>query len=941
MKNNLSKKLLSLFIAMVMIMTLIPLGVIAPLGTMAAEYTTTLYASELKNNTHLELKEDTLLIMDKVLYLKTVTGADYSFKVTGEETLNLASSETVVKVKNFIIESRILISSTSTTTKAYAVDVDEYFTASGPSLVLYGNACLKAKGVYIASDTVNIRSNKYEAINSETTLEIDCKTLEINSKGSGLISVEGTTINVSNGGVINCEKNGITTTGRFSFQNAHVKLSGKLTINSGQCGITTENGSVRTTGPGYTMDIPELEKLRITAPEPIKNEGVVDLYCPDVEITATKENAPAIKANSVYVGGVFNVKTNGGNGLFAEYATLKLFSGVYKVSGAKGNNAALKAGQNLKIDEDLSIYVPENATYDTANIYDSSGNPAKEVQIYCLLDVPDITMLKPVEGAKPSVYESALIDLPKTYKFSHINWYEDGVLMQSGDVYKKGKSYKAEVVLYGADYKVFENGILGKVNGKKVTTGLGLNNRIIYLYPDFGLCLEAIKEATFTTTAPVEGKTPSTYLTDLSSAYSVNSSSVRWYSSTDGGNTYKAISNSTKFVGGNYYRMQFTITAANGYAFSYKTKNSSLVPNITITVNGKPATAYIITYNNQTQIYAYVEFGKCNDYIIEEIEVQVEAPKSGEHPSYDANAFGTGYYIDKSRNSYYDNYMIGEKWYYVKNGVQWWDITTGSQEYVYEKDVFLPGHTYRCVIYLETESGYKFAYDMYTTPETWPTAKVNGKDAEINEGWTNEFETRVMANFNCMTQVVSKVDVLDINVPLAGGTPDYNATTSSPHLYSVTSIKWYNALGEEIPSNTTFEAGMVYRVFVKLTPNVLKEESAACSFSSSSKVTINGKSLELLKYSDADSGDIENYFNNAYYQNGQAIYIGYTFKPAPRPAKGDTNLDGEVDILDLIYLKNVLLRLDLNITNCDLDNSGKVDTVDLTALRKMLLEQVI
>lgn len=937
MKNKLSKKLLSLFIAAVMIMTLIPLGVIAPLGTMAAEYTTTLYASELKNNTHLELKEDTLLIMDKVLYLKTVTGADYSFKVTGEETLNLASSETVVKVKNFICESRVLISSTSTTCESFAVWVTEYFSASGPVLVLYGNACLKAKGVYIASDTVNIRSNKYEAINSETTLEIDCKTLEINSKGSGLISAEGTTINVSNGGVINCEKNGITTTGRFSFQNAHVKLSGKLTINSGQCGITTENGSVRTTGPGYPMDIPELEKLRITAPEPIKNEGVVDLYCPDVEITATKENAPAIKANSVYVGGVFNVKTNGGNGLFAEYATLKLFSGVYKVSGAKGNNAALKAGQNLKIDENLSIYVPENATYDDTTVYDSSGNPAKEVHIYSLVDVPDITMLKPVEGAKPSVYESALIGLPKTYKFSHINWYEDGVLMKSTDVYKKGKSYKAEVALYTADYKIFENGVLGKINGKKVTTGLGLNNRMIYLYPDFGACLEVIKEASFTATAPVEGKTPSTYLTDSSSAYSVSSSSVRWYSSSDGGLTYKGMSSSTKFVGGNYYRMQFTITAANGYAFNHKTKNDM----VTITVNGKPATAVIISFDNQTQIDAYVEFGKCNDYIIEEIEIQVEAPKSGEHPSYDANAFGTGYCIDKNHNSYYDAYWVNEKWYYVKNGVQWWDITTGSQEYVYEKDVFLPGHTYRCVIYLETESGYKFAYDMYTTPETWPTAKVNGKTAEINKGWTNAFETRVMANFDCMTQIVSKVDALDVDVPLAGGKPDYDVDTSAPHLYSVTSVKWYNALGEAISSDTTFEAGMVYRVFIKLMPNALEEGAAACSFSSTSEVTINGKSLELQKYSNADSGDIENYFNNAYYENSQAIYIGYTFKPAPRPDKGDVNVDGDVDILDLVFLKNLILGLESNRSNADVNGDGKVNAADLTALRKLLFENVV
>jgi hypothetical protein len=74
--------------------------------------------------------------------------------------------------------------------------------------------------------------------------------------------------------------------------------------------------------------------------------------------------------------------------------------------------------------------------------------------------------------------------------------------------------------------------------------------------------------------------------------------------------------------------------------------------------------------------------------------------------------FCTGYHVDTTKNSYYDAYWAGEKWYYIKNGIAWWDVTDGGYDYVYENDVFQAGHQYQCEVYVCTDDGYEL--DRYT-----------------------------------------------------------------------------------------------------------------------------------------------------------------------------------------------------------------------------------
>ncbi len=54
-------------------------------------------------------------------------------------------------------------------------------------------------------------------------------------------------------------------------------------------------------------------------------------------------------------------------------------------------------------------------------------------------------------------------------------------------------------------------------------------------------------------------------------------------------------------------------------------------------------------------------------------------------------------------------------------------------------------------------------------------------------------------------------------------------------------------------------------------------------------------------------------------------------------AKGDVNCDNNVDIIDLIRLKKQAAATGVNNANCDINNTGTIDSNDLTLIRKRLL----
>ena len=885
MKNNFYKKLLSIILTAMLILATIPFSCISVLAEGAG--VTVLYASQISNNTHLTLDSDTELIMDKELYIKSITGK-YNITITGSETLNITNTGRTIEVNEFICSAPLIVTSTSETYEEAAISVD-YFEASGPELVLYGNYPLLSKNVNITAKDVNIRALKYSGIVASGFIHIASETFVVNSVDTALKASKDIRLVATRYAEINSNGNGIETTSGFSYDNAHVYLGGRITINAELNGIVTSNGSIYA-NPAY--NISALEQLYITASTPINMNGIVDLKCPDAKITATGNDEPAIKGTSTYLGGVYDIKTNGGHGVFGRLATSHFYSGYFKMSGPKGDYSAVKCIK-LTIDEGLSVHTPQGATYDSEGIYDSNGNPAKEVEIYGIMDSMEIEMHKPVAGMKPVSDIRALVGvlpLPSNCRLSEIKWYENDNRMTEDMVFTAGNTYSAEVVIYTTNYFRFPGGYMGKVNGKSVSTGLSNHNMTIHLRPNFGTCPKAIEEVALNIAAPVDGEKPATAVTDSSSAYYVPANSVEWEVFSSQTQLYNPMSTTSTFIGGRHYKVSFDVVANSGYAFPVElVKAYEINSCVTATVNGKPAYVYAVEEASTSKIRVSMDFGECNDTIIEYIRIEVTPPKAGEHPDYTARVLGTGYSINTSKNSYYDASWANQKWYYVKNGVSWWDVTDGGYKEVYDKDVFLPDHKYQCEVHVKTDDGYEFLMNTKTEPPTVPYVIVNGNPGAHTTlyGSGLNFEQEVKYVFNCSRQSLSEVGVIELSQPLAGGTPDYIATTLAPHLYDIKSITWYDALGEELPANATFIAGMVYRVAVKIEPIEVQGKKAA-SFNSNAEASLNGNQLDMISYSNANKEDVEELFSHAYYENNQSIYLYYTFKPAPRPAAGYT-----------------------------------------------------
>ena len=324
----------------------------------------------------------------------------------------------------------------------------------------------------------------------------------------------------------------------------------------------------------------------------------------------------------------------------------------------------------------------------------------------------------------------------------------------------------------------------------------------IVMSVDFGECPNIVSEVDLTVTAPKEGNTPSYTIGCGSDAYyAVGGSSNyteyrKWYMSSDNDDWWE-INGSHQFMSGYYYKLVVDIRTNNGYEFPLYDNGYSIMPDVNAYINGYVANVYK-GYEQDPSRYITVEynFGECNDSVVENIIIEnVTAPVAGEKPNYNWSIRGSGYQMDTGRNN---------ETYAVKNGMQWLDVTGGNVNYVFENDTFISGHKYQCTVYVVAENGFEFVIDVYTNPETWPTATVNGDTAEINRDWTNANEARVYYTFTCGQKQIDTITITDLDTPVGGNTPDTTVTSGEPDFYTVESVTWFDI--EDGSVGATFEA---------------------------------------------------------------------------------------------------------------------------------------
>ena len=470
-----------------------------------------------------------------------------------------------------------------------------------------------------------------------------------------------------------------------------------------------------------------------------------------------------------------------------------------------------------------------------------------------------VSIKAPVDG-QPLDYKPVLdaegcyLTIPKWYR-------NDNVLDEdAGPSAVAGSSYRLKLYVMAKNSDSYEfatpGNITATINGTEVSIkedDFFSREDCIVLEMDFGVCDKSIGQVYLSIAGPEELEkvrfAASITNTDLCSLQS----NIRWFE-----NGTEIFCGAT-FKEGKNYRVAFQIKAKSGSQFPVDAQGN---PNVHCRVNGYDAEVYPIAGKDPAQfVEVRFDFGQCNDSIIEQIVITgITPPVPGEHPSYNAAVQGSGYYVHTSKNRYPDVYWKdpAEKWYFLKTGVSWWDVTDGGYEYVYENDVFLPGHEYRCEVYVHTEDGYEFVMDLYTDPETWPNVTVNGNpgkltfDSSSNLMWDQE----VAYVFPVAPADIDSVKVSGLEIPVAGNEPDYTATVDNPYLYEMdtesgyesSGIWWYDEEGRYIvPRHHTYEAGQTYHVQLRVAAAKLSNGDLVGQFADQVMVELEGFVVDRVR----------------------------------------------------------------------------------------------
>ena len=515
-------------------------------------------------------------------------------------------------------------------------------------------------------------------------------------------------------------------------------------------------------------------------------------------------------------------------------------------------------------DSVMATYVPSQYTtlrderwFNKDAVYDREYLAGGIIRVVNWIKEVNVTIKPPVDG-QPLDYQPVLdaegcyLTIPKWYRNNNVLDEDAGPSAVAGSSYR----LKLYVLTKNTDSYEFATpgNITAAINGTSVAIqedDFFSREDCIVLEMDFGVCDKSIGQVYLSIAGPEELErvrfAASVTNTDLCTVQS----NIRWFE--DGTEIFSGAT----FKEGKNYRVAMQIKAKSGAQFPVDAQGN---PSIYCRVNGYDAEVYAIEGKDPTQ-YAQVEFdfGQCNDSIIEEIAITgIVPPVPGEHPSYTAAVAGSGYRVDTDQNRYSDAYWVGEKWYYLKNGVTWWDVTTGEYEYVYEKDVFLPGHIYQCEVYVTTEEGYEFVMDLYTDPETWPSVTVNGNpgkltfDSSSNLMWDQE----VAYVFPLATADIESVKVSGLEIPVAGAAPDYTASVDNTYLYEMdtesgyesSGIWWYDEEGRYIvPGHHTYEAGQTYHVQLRVAAAKLSNGDLVGRFMDDVAVELEGFTVSQVR----------------------------------------------------------------------------------------------
>ena len=375
----------------------------------------------------------------------------------------------------------------------------------------------------------------------------------------------------------------------------------------------------------------------------------------------------------------------------------------------------------------------------------------------------------------------------------------DGDVVSPDEPFVKGHTYKLNILLktndgyefrtdnFGTPYfKVYINGNEAVVDDN-LTWSKGTCVEYTFAPSDYNMEVETTK---LTVTEPVAGARPDfSAKTDRSAVKIGSMDSVHYI---EGVAWYDCINNvwldsSDKFVDGGVYEVNVLIETTGDFYFKTNGNQSA----VKVYVNGKGATASYAGKDINHYLLVSYTFGDKKE-VVNKVEVRgITEPTLGGTPDFTATPYGNAFYI---------------------NAVYWTDITTSKT--MKATDTFEAGHTYEIEVWIRANDGYKFQTDA----DGWIdiTATVGTKKAEVVLPGS-EISAIITRNYSINTsQVVSFVDIGEIDEPVAGATPDITAYCYTKGC-NVETVQWFdrtNGSSRLMAENEKFVEGGIYRVVV-------------------------------------------------------------------------------------------------------------------------------
>lgn len=462
------------------------------------------------------------------------------------------------------------------------------------------------------------------------------------------------------------------------------------------------------------------------------------------------------------------------------------------------------------------------------------------------VEITDI--IAPVAGQKPEYSGTAAGGYSLTSgtldNFKNgMYWYDttSQALLKDGATFTEGHQYRVFLCLSADDKYEFATDASGNpkitasVNGNSAKAIKYMNNsakELINVYYDFPACQKPVITSVSIENLPTPqaGKNPEYTATIASEGLkpaSVNNTFTKngicWSHKTQGFD----LTPTSIFFGGHHYIATLRLDVQSGYELS-KT--------VTATVNGKSATASI----SGGQVIVKYEL-ECPEYKIDKVDITgVTVPAIGNSPSNDMQCADPNLYVVKSASWYVDDKVMSAT------------------------DKFIAGKNYDLVVYVDPKQD-GWDYVAYFADKVAVT--VNGN--KVSERNVERLGNSVKLKYTFTAAAAAKigaVDIIGIDAPVAGKSPDYTAELPNSDTYMIDTsitdkstskgISWRNVTAGKVMTTgiDKFEKGNVYEVMVTVTPHkgytfVTKSDGTPNILG-----TINGKTaFDILGRSDVEA----------------------------------------------------------------------------------------